>query len=516
VNATESILLAQLGDPTKAWILEQFPALGAQTPAELAHAIARFLSRRDGIGGGYATYLDRESLASIASAFHKKAGTLTEKVRSNIAALADGAPIVRFSHQPIMLAYMGVLGQFVLMHFVADELYESHGVLVCELHQSVDYDVATEKRLRVGYYPNVEGRGGFLPLSVPRLAGSSYAKLNWAMHKPSEAVIRNWYRSLDAVLTRDMSILGRRGVRETRPGQTFGWYRAYKHEVGEAISRSTSLAEFNCILSSRIVNLHWKLPTAFVPSTEMVVLMREQFEQLLALYPRLVRETNRAVDHLRSMGVDLPLRLRASPSVLPFWYSCTNCSSRVAMDIQGRISSGECAYCHAIHRIDLGSPGAPNLEVTARRLSPRVLFQDLLDVFGLSMVGGVGYLGNAEHYLVSGSVLSNLGLDVPPDLIWRPKGIYFGPAESRAAIVLSQQIAADQHRRIHDALRLVYSSRAVGLYYILSDGSTGLLESWNRHFERGRGITDPILGEIGFELSQNEIDSLIRAVELYE
>jgi len=482
--------LARRGQEELKEFLIDVPGLNVSNPNQLADLVNFYLTKD--ISLTLPVPSDRNALKKISAEFHTKAGTFTDDVANNLQLFVRDAATLRIAHQPNTFAYLGVYVQFIFLDLAARYLSSRHGIFPCQIYLIVDYDMAEDKRFRISHFPDIERRDGSLILSslVP---SRSLNRINLAVEKPSKQRIEEWMLSLRTLLRRDLSILRGMGIVERMSGQIRNRLEMIEQEIWEAYNRSSNLAEFNAIFLSRIVNLHWKMPVAFISSMAAVPTMRVCYEYLLQLYPDMVNILNKILSVLQANGIFISSNLKLKPDDFPFWYLCQKCFVRTSLKIISRdrlLVSGVCIRCGSKYNYDLGTFSCPNLALIYDKVIPKIIFDNLVDIVGWRCSGGVGYIGSAEHVLVSGQLASRLGWHALPECLWSPKGIHYGLAEVRTAVILAQKGDKGLNFKVERAMQNALFGKATILYYIFSQGFDGLLQMWQRHFQEGRHVYD--------------------------
>lgn len=487
--------------------LENYPldlrGFQATTPLELAQMM--FQSPDLGTNPGLPKPVNRSTLADLATAFHQRAGTMTDSVSVALAQLASGARIIRAAHQPNILPYMGVLGQLFLLDAVAVHGQQEYSASCCQMFFIVDHDSAGDKRFRVSRFPSARHRDGSAALRYP-LEHAAYERMNLAIEKPPATLLNEWLSEVRRITVDEVRLLRRMGIHEHTRGQVDMTLEVIDSELVEAWRRSSNLSEFNAIFLSRLTNLYWELPTIFLPLSASLPSMHPYVEYLVELYPDLVSAFQRRTRQFRDVGLEFPISSSVNLELLPFWFVCTSCRSRVplrAVSPPRLIAKGRCPSCFVEYSFDLGSYAAPDLDGFQGKIVPRVLLDNLLDLIGIGISGGVGYIGGAEHVLASALIASDLGWRTVPECLWRPFGAYFGSAEILAAAAEQEHPLAAAGLHPHQVFELVATGRASLIYYLLGQGINGISQMWHDHFDNGNGVDSVGVGRPRFAIGQD-------------
>lgn len=491
----------QKGLPAAKQIFTGIDALCATNPYELAQSTEQFLKSRK--LGPQLFDFDKTFLQIAARKFHEKAGTLTKAVQENINLLATDAPIFRFAFTPYHFAYTGVYTQFIFLNMATESYTKSTNHKACQLYFNIEGDIAEDKKLCTSYVPDIDYMGGSMHIKMSISLFEKYYPVR-SIRKPSEITVTQWINILRTNIFHNFAILRRAGIPSSAKNRFLSNIQLIEDEIKEAYTRADTLSEFNSIFLSRIINLHWNIPTAFVSTTDISIVMSGCYEYLMSEYPKLVETSNVVVEQLQAHNIDINNNLRMSMENFPFWYYCDKCSSRTQLTIQSvrkLLVAGRCPTCNKYYHFHLGTINQPDLSKLFGKISPKVLMDELTDIVGWRIAGGVDYLGGLNHTLVNSLIAVNLGLELPPGCLWRPRGIYFGLAESRYIIASDKREASSSSVKTEKALERVYFGRASILYCLLAQGTKELYNMWKSHFESGKQTYELSVGARFIEFS---------------
>lgn len=513
INPRKLVDLAQKGYPFAQDMLAEIPGSFVTTPSDLAvlinknHGLAANLQKD--VSGGL---IDYSQLINISTEFHKRSGTF-DVVKRNIDLISTNAMKLRIAHTPDLFAYLGLYVQFIFLDLTAKQLFNQSKNPVCMLFFLVDHETVHDKRLRTSHIPDIEREHGSLRIRVP-LQKESLVKADFGTDRPSLELIDRWIQDLDHYIFHNISILRRSGFRNNIKDIFRDRLGFIKEELLEAYNRSSNLAEFNTIFLSRIVNKHWGIPVAFLPVTISAAALEQIYKHLLSLYPEMVGISHDVVTQLRKMGISIKDNLILSADNFPLWYICKSCCTRVHLIIKSSpklLVQGKCDLCNSTYSFDLGTFSRPNLEPIHHNTVPKVLFDELTDIIGWRICGGTSYIGSAEHIIVNSLIASRLGFKIPFESIWRPRGIHLGLAELRYATQTTT--LPNKHEKIISAMSRALLGRGGILYFFLSQGVDGLINLWKSHFESGKRLYDPVLGNTPFNITSKELKRLFTLLE---
>jgi hypothetical protein len=108
------------------------------------------------------TLSNRKKIAKITEIFHKKAGTLTFRVKQSLELLANrDVVLIESAHQPTLFPYSGTLIKPVLAHVIAEAL-RNQGLSVVELFGLLDTDDIKTGWHRRTHLPDLNSKDGIL------------------------------------------------------------------------------------------------------------------------------------------------------------------------------------------------------------------------------------------------------------------------------------------------------------------------------------------------------------------
>jgi hypothetical protein len=497
MRAKEFVEQIQLGMGVPENLRNALPGLSARGPTLLASLIAQTQPPRN--RGQMPGEVPRHILADIARGFHQRAGTLTPGVLDAISDLQLGFPIIRVAHQANLFSYLNIVAQPILLAWVNRELAQQAYPAV-EVFILVDYDAGSDKRFGLSAYPDLDSRNGVLSMSA-RVPKSDRDILMCYVQKPSEEQISDWLMRIQEIMRRDLAAIGhircKRGARDAF-ARTFAELSELSRD---AQARALTLADFNAIFLSKLVNSCWGLRTLFIPGHAVMSHLKPQMEYLLSQYPMIVEAVTRARAILETAGIEISQSVGPQPNVAPLWYICGTCHGRVALASKDDtlIGVGQCRKCGVEYQLLRAA-----LRTGHNTFVPRIILDNLLEECGWGVMGGVGYIGASEHELVSGLAASILGWRVPIDLIWRTRGVYYGTAECRFAT--QAMVDKEDPRGVRrGTIKVIARGAASCLYYLLSQGLHGLADMWNDHWRHGGLVTDVAIGRTSnVELQESE------------
>jgi hypothetical protein len=346
---------------------------------------------------------DRGALAHESRAFHRRADTLTPAVEENLSRYADNAPCARVAHQPNFLPSVNVVAQAAVCHDLNLRMGGSHA----EVFFLVDYDANDDRRYRHAALPSLLARSGVWHLSAP---STDLAGLIMFRESPPTtdfitaciAAIRGWAGQQVAFLP---NVRTRRSLRH-RLAEAVASIESTFHFAAD---RARSLADFNAIVLSRMVNRVLGLPTLFLPGSRTFPIIAGSIESIWRARAAIESATAATSRHRNGEAVRT-----ATPGIGagPLWKEC-ECGMRLALtgNVHADRLHFSCRRCGAAGAVDDNNV----CDFSAKGvLIPRVIADDLLDGLVWGNAVGCDYRGGLPHYQKSARAARELGLPVLP------------------------------------------------------------------------------------------------------
>lgn len=410
----------------------------------LSEAISQNVGRHEPADSGALSVI-----SEAASAFHARNGT-SRHVRSSLAALSHGAPIVRFAHQPNLLPYLGVIGQFFFVWNLARSVSTVTDQSIVPAYFIVDYDTATDRRFRTSLLPQPRMRHGMERISYPigrqdaKAVAFNLAAPNEKMSRAWSAIFDRWadgYQRVHHAESHSFPRLSDSGLESARQclASLFVEYR--RHRL---------FAWGNAAHLSHLVNTVWRLPVVFIPLSVSAVGLEKGI-----------------------IGLAERLQARGKEDVSYAWYVCSHCYGRTAAAI-GLSRPLACATCGAS-----AEPGPLGRSVSRPRIVPKVVMDNLADYALYGVVGGIGYGAGVAHMRDSRREAKRIGQYFGPEMSVR---FLFHGAISNGIDCLETPLWHGAGR----AFDLVSSGRASLLYYLSILGYESLGRELDNSFYRTR------------------------------
>ena len=250
------------------------------------------------------------------------------------------------------------------------------------------------------------------------------------------------------------------------------------------------------IVLSRILNDYWNLPILFLPGSRIQQAFKPFYQKAIHHPKRFNDEICKAIKCLTSNGVILKsFRKMHREDLFPLWYHCPRCMRRVSTNFsedQHLVVFGTCPCCKTEYRFDLGPSNFPNLGSISDNISARIVLDNIVEQSALGISGALGYIGSAEHTIITKYVAKCLGITMPPQCLWRPRSVTFGTSECRAVAgkrstgPRRMEASTPKHtNRCANTLGLVLIGRSSIVYHIVNSGFKVFLDEWLEFLKSG-------------------------------
>jgi hypothetical protein len=333
------------------------------------------------------------------------------------------------AHQPNLFAYGGVLRKATLMRVLAKSLAVRLAAPVVSFFGFADQDFADDKWVKYAQLPDIERRNGTLEL---RIQLPEKIMLN-KIPRPSDTILSNWRREIRSWIHHKVKSISELACIHLDEHDYLEKLEQLWTIVTDSFDRARNYADFNAFTLSKSINSAWEYDTLFCRFSECQQVLRREFSSLinrLGEYSVAVREAEeRSGGQLGGVGSD-------EYRTIPVWYHC-ECGSKARLMAVGTspiLARGNCLNCDNHFEIDF-SPTS-RIWTEAPKFSARALAMPIVLLPGLGVscyVGGAG----ARQYLLQASIAAvDMGIDLPPIGIWRPRDYYLGLGQFEALLTL--------------------------------------------------------------------------------
>lgn len=427
--------------------------------------------------------VDREMFAVKAREFHLRTGTLTDSVKANLARLASGDKIILFAHQPNLFMSLKVAASFFLMHSITDKLKEDFDFTVVPIYLIVDQDDATDRRFRVAHFPDFRRKNGTLYLSG--IQGSlRKSQQMWQVEKPPEETLESWITQLRHSVHQMASV-----TRSYLGKEKFALLQGTIHEnlakleilVRTAYSDSSSLAELGAMFLSKLVNGVWGNGTLFVQAHSLQGYLFPAISWILERQKHISEAISIASLGIEEAGFKTGF-LRAHDNDTQIWFNCEVCSSRATLRVKDNgffvADNQNTENCHQFH-----FKSREELLSVKHKLAPKVVADNLLDIIALTKAGGIGYIGQIEHVLISNYVATRVGLQPPPQILFSPK--YINPGLVELYYYIQARGGVEISRGAYQAVNDSVNGNSSIIYYLITQDFNEFFRGWTASFLKG-------------------------------
>ena len=353
-------------------------------------------------------------IAQLSRSFHNDARTLTDEVSITLDRYQTGSRSLGISHQPNFFPSLNIAMQPVILNDIAGKL----GGTPSQLFSVLDYDVASDRRYRHAIFPSPILRDGYYSASIRKPYDSRLLLMSREV-RPHRQAVEDIITAIEQISLQDAAMIKRI--------QLEGWSTAevlrqrlamVRNYLTDAWSQSSRLSQMNAVLLSKLINLYFELPIAFVEGHRVLRLMGEHCEYIWNRRRLLFTECRIVASALEESGLTVRRTLVPDATWVPFWAVCSQ-GHRVSLHWTSAVSltaTGRCCLCEIDLRI-----GRHNVEDAASsgNLIPKVITDNLLDRMGWGHSVTCGYRGSLEHSIFSALVADRLGLRALPEFLSR-------------------------------------------------------------------------------------------------
>jgi hypothetical protein len=336
------------------------------------------------------------------------------------------------AHQPNLFAYGGVLRKATLNHVLAARLSERLDVPVVSFFGLADQDFTDDRWVKSAVLPDVERRNAMLELRIPLPERIMLNKTP----KPSMTILGTWKRDIQNWIHRKIkSVAELSGVQldesEYLKNLTQLW-----NIVTDSHEKAGNCADFSAYIISKIINDTWEYDTLFCRFSECQRIFKHEFSSLIGRFWEYSKAVQEAEERSRTEegGVRGDEHL-----TVPVWYHC-ECGSKarlMAVDAEGGIiGHGDCLVCGKRHEIDFSPESSIWSDLS--RVSARALAMPLVLFEGLGVTCYVGGVGGKRYLWQTNYVADQMGIALPPVVIWRPHDRYLGLGQLEALLTLKK------------------------------------------------------------------------------
>lgn len=316
----------------------------------------------------------------------------TLPVKQALSKINGGAPIIVVSHQPTLLAYTGVWGQFELAKRLGQYVQGRHPVI---LFLSLDGDDSSDRRIHSAHYPSSLCQRGSLPLSSP-YSSRAYRNIpQFLTPNLGQEHLTQWFNRILGVLGRESRAVGiSQNQRRIRLNKIFDQLRTIADDT-------STMAKFNTALLMHFADVSINDVVLPISMTKLCLAGKEQLHYLLSQWDAILTAASQGASILTNAGFTIHSSTMTSAPYAA-WGVCANCHQRVRLTAQDAINyEGKLSYHGCEPRTSRVSPNGPvRLDDLETIVLPRVLIEDLLPTLTIAPLLSLTYSGSAEHIVV--------------------------------------------------------------------------------------------------------------------
>jgi hypothetical protein len=377
---------------------------------------------------------NRNHLKKAIYSFHKKAGTLTSKVNSQLELINEkNIKIIVSIHQPNLFAFSGVFKKIVLSGILAEHVGNSEGYPV-PLFLIVDHDFMDDSWVHVAKLPSIRNSSGILDIRYPVNEYKRW-KLICNTEPPTHSLVKYWENQIYGWIrnNRSLSISQRKKLSKN--------LEQFWNIVEESLSTSNNYSDFNSIIMSKLINEVWNHKTLFVNLSELYHAFNQGYNFLLSNNETYLNSLGNSEMFFKRHGILKGISSNSS-KYSPLWINCS-CGSKGYSTINKKINgeselTGKCISCKRKLTIDIGKGNLIDIpKDSLDKVSPRAIPILLLLSRELRITGYITGIGGSLGYTIIGkNVFDDLGIKMPTLLLWPSRDIYEGFAQKEALNLL--------------------------------------------------------------------------------
>ena len=379
---------------------------------------------------------NRNNLKEVVFKFHKKAGTLDEKIKRQIEVLGyQKAKIIVGIHQPNLFAFSGVFKKIILLQALTNHLRKTDSDIV-PLFLIIDHDFMGDKWMHIAKLPSVRSTSGVLDLRYP-INESNRWKISSRAEPPSRSLIKDWENQIYNWIKNSKN-LSKEEIKSL-----YARYNDFWSVVEESISIADTYSEFNSIIMSKIVNSIWGYDMLFVNMSDMSTVFKGGYNYLLSENDTYLQSLDRSEAFFRTHGIYTGVSANLNKHS-PLWLHCS-CGSKASSKIRyddngGATLIGKCMSCKKNLSLFIGKKGRATIpEEKLSTVSPRAIPILLLLSRELAISGYISGTGGSIGYtLVGKRVFDDLKVKLPTMVLWAGNDVYTGFAQKEASNYLSE------------------------------------------------------------------------------
>jgi hypothetical protein len=373
---------------------------------------------------------NRKNLKESIFNFHKKSGTLTSNVKSQIDLIGnEKLKIIVAIHQPNLFAFSGVLKKIIMLETLTNNL-EKFNNSILPLFLIIDHDFMDDSWVHVAKLPSIRNSLGILDIRYP-MNDSKRWKLICKTDPPTHSLVSYWENQIYMWIKNDKSL-----TKEHRRRIFINIEKFWK-VVEDSLSKSNNYSEFNSYIMSKMVNNVWNYKTLFVNLSELYHTFKNGYNFLISNHETYLKSLEKSELFYKNHGISKGISSNSS-KYSALWLNCS-CGSKgysiINRNYDGEFELiGKCMSCKKKLVLNVGRrdnvfiPDDKLNEVSPRAIPILLLLSRELKIAGY--ITGTG--GSLAYTMIGKTVFDNLKIKMPVLLLWAAKDIYTGFAQKEA------------------------------------------------------------------------------------
>lgn len=378
------------------------------------------------------TLANRLKMAKISEQFHKRAGTLTFKVKQSLELLTNkDTVIIESAHQPSLFPYSGTMIKPVLAHVIAEAL-RKQGLSVVEFFGLLDTDDIKTGWHRRTHLPDMNSKDGII---VIRKNVASKKLIFNAVPAPDTKEITEWKDMLVNWVKRNRKAINKIADEEVINGAKEKFFFKQIKEIfnlwKDIQAHADSYGFFNSLFLTQIINNYWDYPTLFIPYSLSINIFESEIKILIENGNMYTESYNQHSGFVKKyIEIDFKENLQ---NYFPFWYVC-DCGAKIRLFRDNETLKGKCENCNIKKVLNINEINDCN------KLSPQAISRHLIFFEGLKPAVYISGWGAMPFTLVARGIADDLNLHFPPIIPFRINERYDGIGQLRPLLELEHRV----------------------------------------------------------------------------
>lgn len=440
---------------------------------------------------------NRQRLKNAVTKFHKRAGTLNDKILGQIELLDyEKSKIYVGIHQPNLFAFSGVFKKIVLLQALADHSKDNDFKII-PLFLVVDHDFMDDKWMHIAKLPSIRSASGILDLRYP-INDTKRWKISSKTEPPTRSLIKSWENIVYNWIKNSNNLS------KPQLKKLYSRFEVFWRLVEQSATVAENYAEFNSIIMSRIANEIWGYNTIFVNLSDLSSVFERGYNYLLSNNEVYLESLDKSETFFRERGIFTGVSANLNKHS-PLWLHCScgsKASSKIMVNDDQCTLIGRCISCKKYLSLAIGKTSDISIpKDKIQMVSPRAIPILLLLSRELSITGYISGTGGSIGYTIVGKkVFDDLKVSLPIMVLWAGTDVYSGIGQREASDYLSENSISNvsnfltaknkEFNDLKDRIKPLISRR--NLIYNDEESLRKLLDELFRYKQEQRAIKDTL------------------------